>query len=328
MQGVVDYHLRDAITSLGGIDGCVTEFIRVTDQRLPSRVFYRYCPELTQSAKTNKGVPVKVQLLGNNPWALAVNAAKAASLGANAIDLNFGCPAKTVNNSCGGARLLTQPDLIHRIVQAVRQHLPEAVSLSAKIRLGFEDRSRYLQAAEAIAAGGADELVVHARSKADGYKPPAYWHYIADIRSQVSIPVVANGEVWSVADWQRCREASGVESIMLGRGLLAKPDLALAIRRHCLDEPHTDFTWVQSCRLLFNYHLATRHAYPSKFLGNRIKQWLAYLQLQFPAAENFLQTIKRSRDDEFICAQFRRELESPIELSPTEPPHDYCFSAS
>lgn len=322
MQGVVDHHLRKMITAIGGIDGCVTEFIRVTDQRLPARVFYRYCPELHQGAATSSGVPVKVQLLGSNPWALAVNAQKAASLGATAIDLNFGCPAKTVNNSSGGARLLTNPELIYQIVLAVRQRLPRNIPLSAKIRLGYEDRSRYMDAAEAVASGGANELVVHARSKADGYKPPAYWSYIADINSAIAIPVVANGEVWSVSDWLACRQQSGVAQVMVGRGLLAKPDLALAINNTHRGKPHRDFTWEDACRLLYSYHLETRDAYPSKFLGNRVKQWLAYLQLQFPEAGDFLQRVKRSRQDDFICEQFNHELNGLTE----ELNDGYCIS--
>ncbi len=308
MQGVMDHHLRALVTHLGGLDGCVSEFIRVTDQCLPARVFYRYCPELSQAARTSSGVPVKVQLLGSNPWALAVNAQKAADLGANAIDLNFGCPAKTVNNSAGGAKLLTQPERIYQIVLAVRQRLPENIPLSAKIRLGYEDRSRYLEAAEAAAAGGADQLVVHARSKADGYRPPAYWYYINEIQQALSIPVVANGEVWSVADWHRCRQQSGVNQVMLGRGLLAKPDLALAIKRDSQGAQHLHLSWPQACQLLFDYHVATRDAYPQKFLGNRVKQWLSYLQLQFAEAGEFLQHIKRSREDAFICQKFAEQL--------------------
>lgn len=313
MQGVMDHHLRALVTRLGGVDGCVTEFIRVTDQRLPTRVFHRYCPELADGARTASGVPVKVQLLGSNPWALAVNAQKAAALGASAIDLNFGCPAKTVNNSAGGAKLLSQPELMYQIVLAVRQRLPQHVPLSAKIRLGYEDRSRYLEAAEAAAAGGADELVVHARSKADGYRPPAYWRYIDEIQAALSIPVVANGEVWSVADWQRCREQSSVNQVMLGRGMLAKPDLALAIKRHAAQTAHQHMTWRQACQLLLDYHLITRDAYPRKFLGNRVKQWLSYLQLQFCEAGDFLQCIKRSRDDDFICQQFEQQLNQPYQ---------------
>ncbi len=315
MQGVVDFHLRKILTRIGGIDGCVTEFIRVTEHRLPERVFYRYCPELKNNAKTYSQTPVKIQFLGSNPQALAANAQKAARLGATDIDLNFGCPAKIVNNNLGGARLLNDPELIFRIVSEVRQSLPESVSLSAKIRLGYEQRDRYLEAAHAVESGGASELVVHARSKADGYQPPAYWHLISEIQSKVAISVVSNGEIWTLDDWQKCCEQSQTHDVMLGRGLLAKPDLALIIKRHIQSDTRDPsvpaMNWQDACGLLFDYHQQTRDFYPKKYLGNRIKQWLAYLQIEFPEAGDFLQRIKRSRDDTFLCQQFALELNDP-----------------
>ena len=87
-----------------------------------------------------------------------------------------------------------------------------------------------LDNARAIADAGADELVVHARTKLHGYRPPAYWDRIAQIREAVRIPVVANGEIWSVDDARRCIAASGCDALMLGRGMVADPGLALAIR--------------------------------------------------------------------------------------------------
>ena len=104
------------------------------------------------------------------------------------------------------------------------------MTVSAKMRLGFNDAGRALECAQAIAAGGAGELVVHARTRADGYRPPAYWESIAPIRQALAIPVVANGEIWSVADAQRCRALSGCDTLMLGRGMVCDPGLALAIQ--------------------------------------------------------------------------------------------------
>ena len=93
MEGVVDYLLRELLTEAGGIDLCITEFIRITDTRLPTQTFHRICPELKHDCRTRSGTPVHIQFLGNNPEMLAYNAAKAARLGALGIDLNFGCPA-------------------------------------------------------------------------------------------------------------------------------------------------------------------------------------------------------------------------------------------
>ena len=282
MEGVVDHCVRDLLTAIGGIDVCVTEFVRVTHTALPPKVFRRYCPELDNQCLTPSGTPVRVQLLGGQPEPMALNAARLARSGAQAIDLNFGCPAKAVNNSDGGALLLREPERVHRIVAAVRQAVPDNIPVSAKIRLGFDDRSRYLDNARAVFEAGANELTVHARSKVDGYKPPAYWEYLADIREAIDIPVIANGEIWSLADYHRCREVSGCEDVMLGRGLMACPDLALQIKAANAGEDYRPMDWPAICEFLYKYYKSTLHLYPQKYLGNRIKQWLVYLRRQYP----------------------------------------------
>ena len=111
MEGLVDNILRDVLTRVGGIDWCVTEFIRVNDRLLTPAYFHKLAPELLHGAHTAAGVPLRVQLLGSDPVCLAENAALACELGSEVIDLNFGCPAKTVNKSRGGAVLLKEPEL-------------------------------------------------------------------------------------------------------------------------------------------------------------------------------------------------------------------------
>src|SRR5688572_11856267 len=105
MEGVVDAVIRDIFTQIGGVDLCVTEFIRITDRIVPDADLKKYAPELFNDRKrqTNTGIPVLVQFLGGQPEPIAESALKAHSLGAAGIDLNFGCPAKTVNRHDGGA---------------------------------------------------------------------------------------------------------------------------------------------------------------------------------------------------------------------------------
>jgi tRNA-dihydrouridine synthase C len=214
--------------ALRRIDRCV-EFIRVSGTLLPDRVFLRIVPELKHGSRTPAGVPVRPQLMGSDPVCLAENAAKLAALEPAGIDLNFGCPARTVNRHRGGAVLLDEPELVGALVGAVRRAVPARVPISAKMRLGFNDDHRALDCARAIAGNGAAEIVVHARTKADGYRPPAYWERIAAIRAVVAIPVVANGEIWSVEDALRCRAVSGCTDLMLGRGMVSDPGLAMKI---------------------------------------------------------------------------------------------------
>jgi len=302
MEGVIDHHFRTLYSAIGGVDICVSEFIRVNDVPVSKKVFLRDCPELQRVSlhhqrlsATPSGTPLRVQLLGSNPEIIAASALTAANLGASAIDLNFGCPAKTVNKSRGGAVLLKEPQLVGEIVRQVRFAVPSERPVTAKIRLGFEDRSLYMDNALAIAEAGATELCVHARSRADGYSPPAYWSYIKKIVEAVSLPVIANGEVWSVDDWRNCREQTGCEDVMLGRGLIACPDLALQIKAAAAGQKYQALSWSAVMQLLNQFYYETKAAYPSRFLGNRVKQWLFYLQMHYPEAKALFDRIKRYR---------------------------------
>ncbi len=280
MEGLLDHMLRDALTRVGGIDRCVSEFIRITDMLMPNRVFTRIVPELLTGGRTAAGVPVRPQLLGSDVNCMAENAAKLAALNPDGIDLNFGCPAKCVNRHRGGAVLLDEPELIGEIVAAVRRAVPAHLPVSVKMRLGYMDHSRTLECAQAIVAAGAAELVVHARTKADGYKPPAYWDRIAAVREAVPIPIIANGEIWTVADAVAARAQSGCEALMLGRGMVADPGLALAIRGEQLN-----MAWADLLPLMRDFIAQVRINVQPKHQAGRLKQWLHYLRRHYPEAE-------------------------------------------
>lgn len=292
MEGLLDFVLRDILTRVGGIDRCVSEFIRITDQLLPERVFTRIVPELHNGGRTFAGVPVRAQLLGSDPACMADNAARLASLGPAGIDLNFGCPANVVNRHGGGAALLKEPETIHAIVAAVRRAVPAHMPVSAKMRLGYLDDSRAVECALAIANGGANEMVVHARTKAQAYRPPAYWERIADIRAAVTIPVVANGEIWTVDDARRCKEISGCDMLMIGRGAVVDPGLGLAIKASGSDTPTDAVTWAQLLPLVLDFWHIVSTRLDSKAQAGRLKQWLNFLRRRFPEAEVAYQALK------------------------------------
>lgn len=134
------------------------------------------------------------RLLGGQAEPLAWNAQKAVELGALGIDLNFGCPAKTVNRHDGGASLLKSADRIFNIIKTVRSHVPQ-IPVTAKIRLGYDDPTQCLENAVAATEAGATWLTVHCRTKTDGYKPPAYWEWIPKIQQVTKIKIIANGDI-------------------------------------------------------------------------------------------------------------------------------------
>ncbi len=295
MEGVVDHTMRDMLTRIGGIDRCVTEFVRVTNQLLPRRVFYRLCPELKQGGTTPSGVPVYVQLLGGQPEPMAANAQRAAELGAPGIDINFGCPAKTVNRNDGGSVLLREPQRLYDIVSAIRNAVPQPTPVTAKIRLGFDDHSLLADITDAILAAGANELTIHARTKLDGYKPPAYWQHIHAIQAKAKIPVIANGEIWTPQDYQQCLAESGCQDVMLGRGLLTRPDLARQIQTFNKGETVTSMCWSDIAQHLAQFSLVTEEMYEAKYVGSRVKQWLSYLRQAHPMGQQLFEQVKRMR---------------------------------
>lgn len=295
MEGLTDPIMRDVLTSVGSFDWCVTEFIRVTDSILPDHTYHSYCPELLTNGKTAAGTPVHVQFLGNNPEMLAANATKAAAMGAPAIDMNFGCPAKTVNRHRGGSVLLDEPEVVYELVKAVRDAVPAHIPVSAKMRLGYMDRNFMLENAHAIEDAGAAWVTVHARTKADGYTPPAFWDQLRPIREALKINVIANGEIWNNADAKQCQLESGCEDLMIGRGAVTTPDLTQCIRQNS-DLPLLSWQDVLQLQIRFIHGPAKTEI---GMLG-RYKQWLGMMSKHYPEAKTLWDEIKRLKKLEEI----------------------------
>ncbi|MDX1803674.1 MAG: tRNA-dihydrouridine synthase [Alcanivorax sp.] len=287
MEGLADFWVRQTLTDHGHYDWCVSEFVRVSGELLPPRVFYRWCPELKNGARTRAGTPVHLQLLGSDPACMAENAVRAVQLGAPVIDLNFGCPAKTVNRHRGGAVLLDEPELVYQVTQAVRTAVPVSVPVSVKMRLGNEDDARALDNGLAVQDAGAAWLTVHGRTKRQGYKPPAYWDRIGLLRSALALPVIANGEIWRPEDARRCQQESGCEDLMLGRGAVADPLLVSRLRGQAKGD------WPAVLAVLCDFVRQVDGSGTPEQIAGRIKQWLSYLRRRWPQAAQTLDDVKR-----------------------------------
>ena len=281
MDGLVDDILRDVLTRVGAYDLAVSEFIRVSGSLLPARSFHRSCPELTRGSRTDAGTPVVVQLLGSDPACLAENAAQLVELAPAGIDLNFGCPAPTVNRHGGGATLLADPEQLFRIAAAVRRAIPPAIPFTAKMRLGVDGTATTLDCARALEAAGVVSLVVHARTRAEAYRPPAHWEWVARIRDVVQLPVVANGEVWTTDDHARCCAVSGSQDVMVGRGAVADPFLARRIRALAAGQSvaaDRSLDWRRLLPLLASYWQQVCAKVSARQAPGRLKLWLAALR--------------------------------------------------
>lgn len=294
MEGVSDAVARDLLGGLGGMDFCVTEFVRVTDRAVPAKVLRASCPELEGGGRTPSGVLVWVQLLGSHHEALAESAVRAAELGAPGVDLNFGCPAKRVNGHDGGAALLKDARRVEATVAAVRRAVPTSVPVSAKIRLGWDDPSDVVALTRAAEAGGAAFVTIHARTKLQMYKPPAHWDRIAAAREAVRVPVIANGDICTPEDLARCARITGSNGFMLGRGAFRRPNAFRWMRG--LD----DAAWPSDrlAGLLREFCERVQHSgrfdKPERAALARLKQWVRYGAEADPRMASCFEVLKRS----------------------------------
>ncbi len=290
MEGLTDAPMRQILTQLSPYDWCVSEFLRVTDHAYAPKVFRRHCPEMDQGWRTHRGTPVHLQLLGSDPAAMAANARVAASLGAPAIDLNFGCPARLVNRHGGGAALLADHQALYDIAVAVRDAVPVSIPVSAKMRLGVSDASGLLERVGVLVDAGISWLTVHARTRDQGYRPPVYWEDLQRVRSAFpALTLYANGDVVSVASASDCLATTGASGLMLGRGAVREPDLVQRIKH-----PETvPLCWPD----LVAFQLAWLDLMPAheRAATDRYKQWLAMMTPVYPAAQSLFQVIKRER---------------------------------
>lgn len=310
MEGVIDAEMRGVFTSLGGYDRCVTEFIRVTEQKIPNHVLFRFSPELQQGGLTDSGVPVYIQLLGGSPKWMAINAASVAELSPPGIDLNFGCPSKTVNRHDGGSALLREPKRVGEIVSAVRDAVDPTIPITAKIRLGFSHSDDLEAIVDSVLNAGADELCIHARTKKDGYKPPPHWQEVQRVASKAksaNTPLTINGDVWCADSATQALIASDAQHLMLGRGALRKPDLAAQIKAKCNNQTYEPRLWPAILDIVLVYLKRTQNRHPH-FVGNRAKQWLGFLKVNYLDAEIAFQLIKKMKDADTVLRALEEHL--------------------
>jgi tRNA-dihydrouridine synthase C len=173
------------------------------------------------------------------------------------------------------------------------------------MRLGIADTASALACARALEAGGAESIVVHARTKQDGYKPPARWEWLMRIRDTLRIPVIANGEVWTLDDYIGIRAVSGCDDVMLGRGAVADPMLAARIRHwqeSGVTQAEVEADWNAVRDMLARFWTLVNCKLPSRHTPGRLKQWLGLMRRAYPQAENLYVDLREVREAEAVAA--------------------------
>ena len=174
--------------------------------------------------------PISIQLFDCRPDFMAEAARKAVAQGANTIDINMGCPVNKITKKGGGSSLLRQPEVAEAIVKTVVDAVD--VPVTVKTRIGWDDNEiNILDFARRMEERGAQMLTLHGRTRAQGYNGTARWEWIAQVKQALSIPVIANGDIFSVEAAVRCLEITQADGVMCSRATLGYPFLVGEIDR-------------------------------------------------------------------------------------------------
>jgi tRNA-dihydrouridine synthase C len=267
MEGVGDRAFRKACATIGGFDFACTEFIRV-----PANAHVKSLAKVYDKNDTFP-IPQAAQIMGSDPETMACMAFELYSRGAPRIDINCGCPSNTVTGRGAGSSLLKDPLLLYKIIKAVVEAVP--IEVSAKLRLGFSDTSLFEENIRAAEESGIKFLILHARTKEDGYKNNARIEFIAKAKSILKIPVIGNGDITSKEGALNMLNSTGCDGIMIGRGAVCNPFIFHEIKNHFLGKTQS-FSFINIKGYFDTFLNEMKDDMPEKTKINKLKQLLGF----------------------------------------------------
>ncbi|WP_088891316.1 tRNA dihydrouridine synthase DusB [Leptolyngbya ohadii] len=217
LSGVTDLVFRRLVRRYAPDSMMYTEMVNATGLH-----YVKQLPKIMEIDPEER--PISIQLFDCRPDFLAEAAQKAVDEGADTVDINMGCPVNKITKNGGGSSLLRQPELAGEIVRSVVQAVN--VPVTVKTRIGWsESEINAVEFAQRMQDAGAQMLTLHGRTRAQGYNGTARWEWIAKVKEVLSIPVIANGDIFSVEAAIRCLEMTGADGVMCSRGTLGYPFL-------------------------------------------------------------------------------------------------------
>ncbi|NJR64919.1 MAG: tRNA dihydrouridine synthase DusB [Leptolyngbyaceae cyanobacterium CRU_2_3] len=217
LSGVTDLVFRQLVRRYAPNSMMYTEMVNATGLH-----YVKQLPKLMEIDPNER--PISIQLFDCRPDFLAEAAQMAVAEGADTVDINMGCPVNKITKNGGGSSLLRQPEIAEAIVRSVVQAVN--VPVTVKTRIGWSDKEiNAVEFARRMQDAGAQMLTLHGRTRAQGYNGAARWEWIARVKQALTIPVIANGDIFSVEAAVRCLEMTGADGVMCSRGTLGYPFL-------------------------------------------------------------------------------------------------------
>jgi tRNA-dihydrouridine synthase B len=277
VAGHTDSLFRRLIKGLGGCGLVVSELVSTEGMtRHQSRSAH-----LTRFDEAER--PVSIQIFGSNPARMAESAVMVESIGADIVDINVGCPVKKVVKQGGGSNLLRDLPLLRQIFTAVRKAI--TIPLTVKIRSGWDRNS--INAVEVLKMAedcGVEALTIHGRTRSDMFSGFSDWNLIAAVKEQARIPVIGNGDVFAPADAERMFRETGVDGIMIGRGILSNPWLIRQCWDHLNGRKIKETTLMEKAEFITEFlHKISLEAPPAVALG-KLKRIGGYLSKGLPGS--------------------------------------------
>jgi len=225
MEGITDEPYRLAVmNTFPEWDFFSTDFLRVPTEGSFSKKFI--LEHFGKTIYSNQSLRNKTafQILANEKGNIPLICQQIKSLGFKHLDLNLGCPSKRVNQHLGGAYLLSDLQSLQKIIKNIRSNFPH--HFTVKMRIGYKNDLNFLDCIKLFDHEGVNAITIHGRTRDQLYKGIADWKYIKLAAKTTSVPIIGNGDIWSVSDIHNIFDYTNCHSIMLGRGALKTPWLA------------------------------------------------------------------------------------------------------